>query len=539
MAVAAVAEGDSLQAEAFQRLYPAEFLSKFVTEGVRPDGRPLGRARQISIGLGVISTANSSALIKIGSTTLMAGIKLEVAVEMTALASAAHRPGRVSPAAQSLTERVSSILQAAGAVDLKDLCISPGKAVWCVYLELYILDAAGSLLDAALLAAVAALSTLKLPQAVVNNSGNVTLREAEQQQESPKQTPAVPLRLRAVPLCTTCILYEGQLLTDPTAEEEALAACTISTAMDERDRLIAGPFLLGQREVQCTVHHAEAASHKQQIVFAFKPPQDPTFDQAKQVMGWALVAYFLCWTLSPFFQPKVRRRHHTVVLLSRFLKVLVVCEIARVMSFAVVHLLQPACAQPASQLPPSDAPAHSSWWNAYGLTDAAAKRIPKDTNSCGLLTNMSGVTPLLVCVYLHSIMGQDRAMKMVLWFDALGYSLLTTLADSRDLLDVLVAWYTVPLVVLMARRSWTTAPRICDSLLPEQAAEGEQKKPLLQLNGECPQGAVLTPWQQQNLCISESLQRQHPHPLPGSMPPQWCCVVVAADEVCNTAFPRT
>ena len=40
-------------------------------------------------------------------------------------------------------------------------------------------------------------------------------------------------------------------------------------------------------------------------------------------MGWALVAYFLCWTLSPFLLPKVRRRHHTVVLLSRFLKVLV------------------------------------------------------------------------------------------------------------------------------------------------------------------------------------------------------------------------
>ena len=36
--------------------------------------------RRISIGLGVISTANSSALIKIGSTTLLAGIKLEVAV---------------------------------------------------------------------------------------------------------------------------------------------------------------------------------------------------------------------------------------------------------------------------------------------------------------------------------------------------------------------------------------------------------------------------------------------------------------------------
>ena len=127
----------------------------------------------------------------------------------------------------------------------------------------------------------------------------------------------------------------------------------------------------------------------------------------------------------------------------------------------------------------------------------------------------------------------------MLWFDALGYSLLTTLADSRDLLDVLVAWYTVPLVVLMARRSWTTAPRTCETLLPELAAEGEQKKPLLELRGERLQQPMLTPWQQQNLCISESLQRQHLHPLPGSMPPQWCCVVVAAEEVCNAGSPRT
>ena len=112
------------------------------------------------------------------------------------------------------------------------------------------LDAAGSLLDAALLAAVAALSVLKLPQAAVNTRGNVTLREAGQEQDQPQQAPpAVPLRLRAVPLCTTCILYEGQLLTDPTAEEEALAACTISTAVDERDRLIAGQLLFADCSV--------------------------------------------------------------------------------------------------------------------------------------------------------------------------------------------------------------------------------------------------------------------------------------------------
>ena len=85
----------------------------------------------------------------------------------------------------------------------------------------------------------------------MNDSGNVMLREAGQQHEQPQQPPAVPLRLRAVPLCTTCILYEGQLLTDPTAEEEALAACTITTAVDERDRLIAGQLLVAACSLMC------------------------------------------------------------------------------------------------------------------------------------------------------------------------------------------------------------------------------------------------------------------------------------------------
>ena len=38
--------------DVFQLLYPEEFYSKFYAAGVRPDGRPLGRARQTSINLG-------------------------------------------------------------------------------------------------------------------------------------------------------------------------------------------------------------------------------------------------------------------------------------------------------------------------------------------------------------------------------------------------------------------------------------------------------------------------------------------------------
>lgn len=77
-AAAAPPPGGELQAEAFQRLYPDQYLAQFVTRGLRPDGRPLALARPTSIGLGVVSTADASALVKLGSTSVLAGVKAEV-----------------------------------------------------------------------------------------------------------------------------------------------------------------------------------------------------------------------------------------------------------------------------------------------------------------------------------------------------------------------------------------------------------------------------------------------------------------------------
>ena len=117
MAAGEATQSESLQADAFQKLYPRDFFTKFIESGIRPDGRPVGRCRATTIGLNVISTADSSALVKIGSTTALAGVKLEVMppkedlpnqgqiaiqVEMTSLASSSHRPGRFSEEAISI-----------------------------------------------------------------------------------------------------------------------------------------------------------------------------------------------------------------------------------------------------------------------------------------------------------------------------------------------------------------------------------------------------------------------------------------------------
>ena len=66
-----------MEAAAFKRLYPHEYYAKFISEGARPDGRPLARARPSSVAIGVAGTAHGSALVKVGRTTVMAAVKLE------------------------------------------------------------------------------------------------------------------------------------------------------------------------------------------------------------------------------------------------------------------------------------------------------------------------------------------------------------------------------------------------------------------------------------------------------------------------------
>ena len=86
----------------FQRLHPRVYLERFLAEHVRPDGRPFNVARDVAVNVGVsaasasfyahriiffsqpkitgsISTADGSALVRLGNTTVVCGVKAEIA----------------------------------------------------------------------------------------------------------------------------------------------------------------------------------------------------------------------------------------------------------------------------------------------------------------------------------------------------------------------------------------------------------------------------------------------------------------------------
>ncbi|KAK9049863.1 hypothetical protein SSX86_031169 [Deinandra increscens subsp. villosa] len=60
-----------MEVDAFRRLFPLRFHERHLLESVRPDARPLGKARETSLALGAVASADGSALAKIGSTVRM------------------------------------------------------------------------------------------------------------------------------------------------------------------------------------------------------------------------------------------------------------------------------------------------------------------------------------------------------------------------------------------------------------------------------------------------------------------------------------
>ena len=128
------------------------------------DARPLGRARDTSLTLGAVASADRSALVKIGCTTMLAAIKTEVmtppkespdegstAIEfyMPPIFSALVWPGRPAREAPVVSKQLSDTSLSSGMINLKELSLVSGKTAWMAYLDIYCWDADGSLFDAA------------------------------------------------------------------------------------------------------------------------------------------------------------------------------------------------------------------------------------------------------------------------------------------------------------------------------------------------------------------------------------------------------
>jgi len=273
------ASGDlssEVEVDAFRRLFPLRFYERHLSESIRPDGRPLGRARDTTIALGAVASADGSALAKIGSTTMLAAIKMEVMTpsmespdegciaidfHMPPICSPIVRPGRPAEAAPVVSKQLSDTISSSGMVDLKELSLVSGKAAWMAYLDIYCLDADGALFDAALLSAVSALSHLQFPAVSLNEDGRVVVVSEEdggKLEKEPVNREKRKLTLKSIPFSLTCILHKNYILADPTAEEESIMETLVTVVLDSSSQLISlykpgGPVLANTSVIQDSI----------------------------------------------------------------------------------------------------------------------------------------------------------------------------------------------------------------------------------------------------------------------------------------------
>ncbi|MEM4717239.1 MAG: exosome complex protein Rrp42 [Desulfurococcaceae archaeon] len=239
-----------------RELYPkmfTEYMLKMLKRGERVDNRGLLDYRPINVILNPIEKSDGSAMVRIGRTQVLVGVKLElgspfpdrpsegvlqVHAEFVPLASPSFEPGPPDENAIELARVVDRSLREPRVVKLEDLVIEPGRLVWVVYNDIYLIDHGGNAIDASTLASMLALSTAKIPELVKTETGYKIDRSKKKNN----------LPISTLVTTITLAIIDDIIIVDPTIEEESIANSILTLAVDERER-ICGAQKKGERGI--------------------------------------------------------------------------------------------------------------------------------------------------------------------------------------------------------------------------------------------------------------------------------------------------
>lgn len=214
-------------AEEFRVLRPYEFHCQLIKKGKRADGRKLDEFRDIKLEVDAISTANSSSLVKLGNTSLVCGCTtrlskkldsnqesddINIHVELPPICSS-PTGHRTQQTAQLLTKTLKNILDDMNCLDRSCLSIEHDNLAWSIDVEVICLNYDGCLLDAALIAVLVALKSLKLTDKTSDNS--------------PKK-----FILNKMPIRSSFAIIGDRVICDPNLEEETVAQSTMSITVE-------------------------------------------------------------------------------------------------------------------------------------------------------------------------------------------------------------------------------------------------------------------------------------------------------------------
>jgi exosome complex component RRP42 len=217
-------------------------IAQLIAKGKRLDDRSPTDYREIKVEQGIIERAEGSARVLLGRTEVMAGTKIEIGepfpdtpnegvltvnAELVPLASPTFEPGPPDENSIELARIVDRGIRESKSIDVEKLVIEPGKKVFIIFVDVYVLNHDGNLIDASALAALAALLNTKM--------FNYEIKEGEVKIKSGY----TPLPMKRRPITVTFAKINDKLVADPWLEEEEVMDARITMAIDDDGNICA------------------------------------------------------------------------------------------------------------------------------------------------------------------------------------------------------------------------------------------------------------------------------------------------------------
>lgn len=205
-----------------------DVMGNTLNKGIRFDGRTFQDYRPIRVQKGVIKTAEGSGMATIGDTRVLVAAKFDIVkpfadrptegvlvtnAELLPLASPGFEPGPPDENSIEAARVVDRAIRSAEPVDLKLFFVEAEKVLG-LYLDIYVLNHAGNYVDAAAIAATAALMDARLPKI---ENGKIIRGEY-----------TGPLNPKALAVTTTLIKVGPHWLVDPARDEERVAETVLT-----------------------------------------------------------------------------------------------------------------------------------------------------------------------------------------------------------------------------------------------------------------------------------------------------------------------
>ncbi len=217
-------------------------ILNLLSTGKRMDGREFNTHREIKIKVGVIEKAEGSARVYLGNTDVLVGVKIDIGepfpdvpekgvltvnAELVPLASPVFEPGPPDENSIELARVVDRSIRESETIDLEKLCIIPGKKVFVVFVDIYVLNHGGNLIDASTMATLAALLHTKFPKYTV------------EKEEVKKVAGYQSLPIKNYPIAMTFCKINDYILLDPSLDEEEMMDARLTITIDKDGKICA------------------------------------------------------------------------------------------------------------------------------------------------------------------------------------------------------------------------------------------------------------------------------------------------------------